>query len=300
MKLYNNAVKNPVGTSLIFIGIVLIGLMFYRQLPVDLYPDIDMSMISVMTSYPGAGSDDVEANVTRPLEDVLNSTENIKHITSRSRDGMSLIMLQFEFGTDMTEIMNDVRDKVDMIAGFLPDGVEDPMLLKFSSDMIPVMVLSATAKESTNAMYKILDDQIANPLNRIPGVGTVSISGAPQREIQVNVNPQKIEAYNIGIEQIAQIISAENINVPAGNFDVGTQTYLLRLEGEFARSNELNDIVVGSMGGRPVYLKDVATVKDTLENRVMENYTDGVRSASIVIQKQTGANTVSIANAVKE
>ena len=262
MKLYNNAVKNPVGTSLIFIGIVLIGLMFYRQLPIDLYPDIDMSMISVMTSYPGAGSDDVEANVTRPLEDVLNSTENIKHITSRSRDGMSLIMLQFEFGTDMTEIMNDVRDKVDMIAGFLPDGVEDPMLLKFSSDMIPVMVLSATAKESTNAMYKILDDQIANPLNRIPGVGTVSISGAPQREIQVNVNPQKIEAYNIGIEQIAQIISAENINVPAGNFDVGTQTYLLRLEGEFARSNELNDIVVGSMGGRPVYLKDVATVKD--------------------------------------
>lgn len=300
MKLYNNAVKNPVGTSLIFIGIVLIGLMFYRQLPIDLYPDIDMSMISVMTSYPGAGSDDVEANVTRPLEDVLNSTENIKHITSRSRDGMSLIMLQFEFGSNMTEIMNDVRDKVDMIAGFLPDGVEDPMLLKFSSDMIPVMVLSATAKESTNAMYKILDDQIANPLNRIPGVGTVSISGAPQREIQVNVNPQKIEAYNIGIEQIAQIISAENINVPAGNFDVGTQTYLLRLEGEFARSNELNDIVVGSMGGRPVYLKDVATVKDTLENRVMENYTNGVRSASIVIQKQTGANTVSIANAVKE
>ena len=300
MKLYESAVKSPVGTSLIFIGIVLIGLMFYRQLPIDLYPDIDMSMISVMTAYPGAGSDDVEANVTRPLEDILNSTENIKHITSRSRDGMSFIMLQFEFGTDMTEIMNDVRDKVDMVAGFLPDGIEDPMLLKFSSDMIPVMVLSATAKESTGALYKILDDQIANPLNRIPGVGTVSVSGAPERQIQVNVNPQKIEAYNIGIEQIAQKIAAENINVPAGNFDVGTQTYLLRLEGEFKRSNELNDIVVGSMGSKPVYLKDVATVKDTLENRIMENYTDGTRSASIVIQKQTGANTVSIANAVKQ
>lgn len=300
MKLYSNAVKSPVGTSLIFIGIVLIGMMFYRQLPIDLYPDIDMSMISVMTAYPGAGSDDVEANVTRPLEDVLNSTEGIKHITSKSRDGMSLIMLQFEFGSDMTEIMNDVRDKVDMIAGLLPDGVEDPMLLKFSSDMIPVMVLSATADESTGALYKILDDQIANPLNRIPGVGTVSVSGAPEREIQVNVNPQKIEAYNIGIEQIAQIISAENVNVPAGNFDVGSQTYMLRLEGEFGNSNELNDIVVGNMQGRPVYLKDVATVKDTLENRIMENYTDGMRSASIVIQKQTGANTVAIADAVKK
>ncbi len=300
MKLYNNAVKNPVGTSLIFIGVVLIGLMFYRQLPIDLYPDIDMSMISVMTAYPGAGADDVEANVTRPLEDVLNSTEGIKHITSRSRDGMSLIMLQFEFGSDMTEIMNDVRDKVDMISGFLPDGTEDPMLLKFSSDMIPVMVLSATAKESSGALYKILDDQVANPLNRIPGVGTVSVSGAPQREVQVNVNPQKLEAYNIGIEQIAQIIAAENLNVPAGNFDVGSQTYMLRLEGEFKRSNELNDIVVGNTQGRPVYLRDVATVKDTLQTRVMENYTNGERSASIVIQKQTGANTVAIANAIKK
>lgn len=300
MKLYNTAVKNPVGTSLIFIGVVLIGMLFYRQLPIDLYPEIDLSMISVMTAYPGAGSDDVEANVTRPLEDVLNSTEGIKHIISRSRDGMSLIMLQFEFGSDMTEIMNDVRDKVDMISGFLPDGTEDPMLLKFSSDMIPVMVLSATAKESSGALYKILDDQVANPLNRIPGVGTVSVSGAPQREIQVNVMPQKLEAYNIGIEQIAQIIAAENINVPAGNFDVGSQTYMLRLEGEFARSNELNDIVIGSTEGRPVYLRDVATVKDTLQTRVMENYTNGERSASIVIQKQTGSNTVAIANAVKK
>ena len=300
MKLYNNAVKNPVGTSLIFIGVVLIGMMFYRQLPIDLYPDIDMSMISVMTAYPGAGADDVEANVTRPLEDVLNSTEGIKHITSRSRDGMSMIMLQFEFGSDMTEIMNDVRDKVDMISGFLPDGTEDPMLLKFSSDMIPVMVLSATAKESSGALYKILDEQVANPLNRIPGVGTVSVSGAPQREVQINVMPQKLEAFNIGIEQIAQIIAAENINVPAGNFDVGSQTYMLRLEGEFKRSNDLNDIIVGSTQGRPVYLRDVATVKDTLQTRIMENYTNGERSASIVIQKQTGSNTVAIANAVKK
>ncbi len=299
MKPYETAVKNPVGTALIFIGVVLIGMMFYRQLPIDLYPNIDLNIVSVMTSYSGAGAEDVEANVTRPLEDVLNSTEKLKEITSQSKDGMSMIMLEFDFGTDMDEVMNDVRDKVDMIAGFLPEGTEDPLILKFSSDMIPVVVLSATAQESAAALYKILDEQVANPLNRISGVGTVSVSGAPQREVQVNVVPQKLEAYNLSLEQIAQVIATENVNVPAGNFDIGSQTYMLRLEGQFRNSRELNDIIVGNSQGKPIYLRDVAFVSDTLESRVQESYTNGARSATIVVQKQSGANTVAIADAVR-
>ncbi len=299
MKIYETAVKNPVGTSVIFIGVVLIGILFYRQLPIDLYPNIDLNIVSVMTSYSGAGAEDVEANVTRPLEDVLNTTEKLKEITSQSRDGMSMIMLEFDFGTDMDAVMNDVRDKVDMIAGFLPDGTEDPMILKFSSDMIPVVILSATAEESAGALYKILDEQVANPLNRVSGVGTVSVAGAPQREIQVNVIPDRLEAYHISLEQIAQVIAAENVNVPAGDFDIGTQTYMLRLEGEFSDSRELNDVVVGNNQGRAIYLRDVATVSDTLESRLQENYTNGRRSASIVVQKQSGANTVAIADAVR-
>jgi HAE1 family hydrophobic/amphiphilic exporter-1 len=208
MKPYETAVKNPVGTSLIFIGIVLIGLIFYFQLPVDLLPDIEVNVISVMTYYPGAGAEDVETNVTRPLEDLLNTAENLKHIISRSKDGISLILLQFEYGTNTDYAMNDVRDKLELASQFLPEGITDPMLLKFSADMMPVMTLSATADISSDAMYKILDDQVANPLNRIPGVGTVSISGAPQREIQINVAPQKLEAYRLSLEQIAQIIAA--------------------------------------------------------------------------------------------
>ncbi len=298
MKIYETAVKNPVGTSLIFIGVVLIGILFYRQLPIDLYPNIDLNIVSVMTSYSGAGAQDVEANVTRPLEDVLNTTEKLKEITSQSRDGLSMIMLEFDFGTDMDAVMNDVRDKVALVSGFLPDGTEDPIILKFSSDMIPVVVLSATAEESSGALYKILDEQVANPLNRISGVGTVSVGGAPQREIQINVVPSKLEAYNISLEQIAQVIAAENVNVPAGNFDIGSQTYMLRLEGEFKNSYDLNSIVIGNSMGRPVYLRDVAMVKDTLESRVQENYTNGRRSASLIVQKQSGANTVAIADAV--
>ncbi|HBX19506.1 efflux RND transporter permease subunit [Limibacterium fermenti] len=300
MKLYESSVKNPVGTSLIFIGIVLIGILFYRQLPIDLYPEMDLNIISVMTTYSGAGADDVEANVTRPLEDALNSTENLKELTSQSRDGMSLIILQFDYGVPIDNIMNDVRDKIEMIYSFLPEGTEKPIIMKFSSDMIPVMTLSATAKESSDALYKILDDQVANPLNRIPGVGTVSVTGAPQREIQVNIIPEKLEGYNLSLEQVAQVIAAENTNIPAGNFDIGSQTYMLRLEGEFDDSRELNNIIVGNSQGHAIYLRDVAVVKDTVENRVQENYTNGQRSASIVVQKQSGANTVAIAQAVKE
>ncbi len=300
MKIYETAVKSPVATSLIFIGIVLVGLMFFKQLPIDLLPEIDVNMVSVMTAYPGAGAEDVETNVTRPLEDVLNTTENIKKITSSSKDGISIIILEFNYGSDMMLIMNDVRDKLDLISSSMPDGSSDPMLLKFSTDMLPVMILSATAKESSDALYKILDDEIAAPLNRIPGVGTVSISGAPQREVQVNVFPEKLEAYNIPLEQIAQIIAAENVNIPAGDLNVGSQNYMLRLQGEIAESNELNNMVIGNSQGQSIYLKDVATVKDTVQSNVMESYTNGMRSASIMIQKQTGANTVDIANAVKE
>ncbi len=274
MKIYETAVKNPVGTSLIFIGIVLIGLMFYRQLPVDLLPELDVNMVSVMTAYPGAGAEDVETNITRPLEDALNSTENIKKITSSSKDGISVIMLEFNWGSDMITIMNDVRDKLDLISSSLPDGTSDPMLLKFSTDMVPVIVLSATANESADALYKILDDQIAGPLNRVPGVGTVSISGAPQREVQVNVIPEKLEAYQISLEQIAQKIAAENVNVPAGNLNVGSQTYMLRLQGEIAESNDLNNMVVGISQGQSIYLKDVAVVNDTVQSDIMESYTN--------------------------
>lgn len=299
MKLYQTAVKKPIGTSLIFIAMVIIGMMFYRQLPVDLYPNIDLNMISVMTTYSGAGSDDVEANVTRVLEDVLNSTENLKEISSQSKDGMSMITLQFDYGSDIDNIMLDVRDKIDMVKRFLPTGSESPIVLKFSSDMIPVVVLSATSEQSSDALYKILDDYVANPLNRIPGVGTVSVGGAPKREIQVNVIPQKLEAYNLPLEQVAQVISQENVNIPAGNFDIGSQTYLLRLEGEFKDSRKLNDIIVANRMGKSIRLTDVAIVKDTLQTRIQENYTDGKRSASIVVQKQSGANTVEIAQAVR-
>jgi len=301
MSLYEGAVKKPIMTSLCFLAVVIFGLFSLSRLPIDLYPDIDTNTIMVMTAYPGASASDIENNVTRPLENVLNSVSNLKHITSRSSENMSLITLEFEFGKEDIDVLtNDVRDKLDMVSSVLPDAVETPIIFKFSTDMIPIVLLSVQANESQSALYKILDDRVVNPLARIPGVGTVSISGAPQREIQVYCDPYKLEAYKLSIETISSIIGAENRNVPGGNFDVGNETYSLRVEGEFSDTRQLSDVVVGTYNGATIYLKDVAKVVDTVEERAQETYNNGVKGAMIVVQKQSGANSVDIAKKVQE
>lgn len=300
MSLYEGAVKKPIMTSLCFLAVVIFGLFSLSKLPIDLYPDIDTNSIMVMTAYPGASASDIENNVTRPLENTLNAVSNLKHITSRSSENMSLITLEFEFGNDIDVLTNDVRDKLDMVSSQLPDDVENPIIFKFSTDMIPIVLLSVQANESLAALYKILDDRVVNPLARIPGVGTVSISGAPKREIQVYCDPNKLEAYHLTIESISAVIGAENRNIPGGNFDIGSETYALRVEGEFDDSSQLNDIVVGTHNGANVFLRDVARVVDTVEERAQETYNNGVQGAMIVVQKQSGANSVEISKKVAE
>jgi HAE1 family hydrophobic/amphiphilic exporter-1 len=299
MSLYEGAVKKPIMTSLCFIAVVIFGLFSLNRLPVDLLPDIETNMIMVFTSYPGASASDIENNVSRPLENTLNTVSNLKHISSRSSENLSLIVLEFEFGYDIDVLTNDVRDKLDMVKSFLPDDVNDPVIFKFSTDMIPILLLSVQAEESQAALYKILDDGVANPLARIPGVGAVSIGGAPKREIYVYCDPNKLEAYNLTIEGISAIIGAENRNIPGGNFDIGNQTYSLRVKGEFEDAGQLNNIVVSTYNGANVYLRDVAEIEDTVEERAQETYNNGVKGAMVIVQKQSGANSVDIANKVR-
>ena len=298
MSLYEGSVKRPIMTSLVFLAVVIFGLFSLQKLPIDLYPDIETNTLMVMTAYPGASAADVENNVSRPMENVLNTVSNLKHITSKSRENISVITMEFEFGEDIDVLTNDVRDKLEMVKSSLPDDAESPIIFKFSTDMIPIVLLSVQAEQSLPALYKILDDGVANPLARIGGVGTVSISGAPQREVQVYVDPIRMEAYNLSIETVSAIIAAENKNIPGGNFDVGTETYAVRVEGEFKDAKQMEQIVVGSYDGKNIYLKDVARVVDSVEERAQLTYNNGVQGAMIVIQKQTGANSVQISDKV--
>lgn len=298
MSLYGGAVRRPIMTSLCFVAVVVLGLFSLSRLPIDLYPDIETNTLMVMTTYQGASAQDIEQNVTRPLENVLNSVSDLKHITSTSRENISVITLEFEYGNDIDVLTNDVRDKLDMISSAMPDDAETPVIFKFSTDMIPIVLLSVQASESTPGLYKILDDAVANPLARISGVGSVSISGAPKREIHIYVDPARLEAYGMSVEHVSQIVAAENRNIPGGVFDVGSDTYSLRVQGEFVSSDQMADIVLGSAQGRTIRLRDVARIDDSLEERAQTTYNNGQRGAMIIIQKQSGANSVDISNKV--
>lgn len=285
-------------TTLCFVAVAILGLFSLSTLPIDLYPDVENNTIMVMTTYQGASAQDIEQNVTRPLENALNAVNDLKHITSKSRENISVITLEFEYGKDIDVLTNDVRDKLDMVKSSLPDNAETPIIFKFSSDMVPIVMLSVKASESMPGLYKIVDDAVANPLARISGVGSVSISGAPKREIHIYVDPKRLEAYNLSIETISSIITAENRNIPGGSFDIGSDTYSLRVQGEFSSADQMRRIVVGSFNGKNVYLSDVATVDDSLEERAQQTYNDGEKGAMIVIQKQSGANSVEISSKV--
>lgn len=299
MNIYKSAVNNPISTIIVFVAIAVMGLFSLTRLGVDLMPDIETNAIMVMTAYGGASAEDIENNVTKPLENSLNGVDHLKHITSASKENISVITLEFEYGTDIDVATNDVRDKLDMVTT-LPDGVNTPIIFKFSTDMIPILIMGVTAEESMPGLYKILDDQVATPLARVSGVGTVSVSGIAQREIQVYCDPNKLEAYGLSIETISEAIAAANRSTPGGTFDVGSNTYSLRVDQEFDDPIEMLNIVVGHNGTAPVYLRDVARVQDTVEERTQETYNNSEKGGMIVVQKRSGANSVAVAQGVQE
>ena len=299
MSIYRTSVNHPVTTALVFLAFAILGVFSLTRLPVDNFPDIESNTIMVMSSYPGASAEDVENNLTKVLENSLNGVANLKNITSNSRENISVLTLEFEYGTDIEVATNDVRDKLSMVTQTMPDGASSPTIFKFSADDMPIMIMSATANQSVSALDKILDERVATPLARVTGVGTVSVNGAPQREIQIYCDPNKLEAYGLSIASIASVIAAENRNVPSGSIDIGSNTYTLRIKKEFGDPIELEDVVLGYVNGGVVYLRDVARVSDGLEEKSQESYTNGVRGAQIVIQKQSGYNTVNVIRGVK-
>ena len=228
MKIYESAVRKPISTILLFVGVMVFGLFSLMNLAVDQYPEIEIPQISVITMYPGAIAADIETNITRVLEDNLNTVSNLKKLTSKSQDNVSMITVEFEYGSDLNEGANEIRDVVSRVQSQLPDDIDYPTIFKFSTSMIPVMMIAVTAEESYPALNKILDDKLVNVLNRVDGVGAVSIIGAPEREVQVNVDPAKLEAYNLTVEQLGQIIAAENVNIPSGTIDVGNNTITIK------------------------------------------------------------------------
>ncbi|NCU34563.1 efflux RND transporter permease subunit [Candidatus Falkowbacteria bacterium] len=298
MSIYGSAVKKPITTIMVFLALIIFGVYSLVKLPVDMYPEIEFPAITVFTTYVGASASDIETNISRPIEDALNSIDNLKEITSQSRDNVSVVSLEFEYETDLSEAANDIRDAIGLVENMLPDAADKPTIFKFSSSMIPILMYAVTADESYEGLEKLLDDKVINPLNRVEGIGSVSLIGKPIREITIGVNPRKLEAYNITVEQIGDVLRSENMNMPAGSIKMGQMDYALRVEGEFKQSDFIKNIVLGNFNGQSIYLKDVATVRDSIKEMTIDERINGKQGVRLMVMKQSGANTVKIATNV--
>lgn len=299
MSIYKTAVNKPISTFMIFTVVIVMGLYSLSRIPVDLYPEIDPPFLSVMTTYAGANAADIETNITKKMEDALNRVDKVKEVTSTSSDNLSVITIEFSWGANLDEATNEVRDVLDRLYGQLPDGADRPIIFKFNTNMVPIVFYAVTAKESYPGIEKLLEEKIINPLNRIDGVGSVSMMGAPKRIVYVDADPKRLDAYNLTIEQIGNIIAAENLNMPSGNVKMGEMDYQLRIQGEFSDSRQLSSLVVGNANGVPVYLRDVATVRDSLKDVSLDEKINGQTGLRLFAMKQSGANTVKVARDIR-
>ncbi|MBN2453192.1 MAG: efflux RND transporter permease subunit [Candidatus Omnitrophica bacterium] len=303
MNLPEFGVKRPITNLMIFLAILIIALYSLTRLGIDLMPEIEPPMITVIAQYPGATSEDVETRVTEPLENQLATTPGVEKITSRSSEGAAVIRLKFVWGTNLDEATNDIRDRIELSKRFLPDipdEMDNPFIFKFNTAMVPVVFLGVTADQSYPDLYDLIDKRVGDPLRQIPGVGTVQLMGGLERQINVWIDRRKLEGYGFSILDIKNAIKRENVTQPVGNIKTGLTDYLLRLPGEFASPDDMDLVILGKRDDKLVYLKDVAKVEDSHREVTTVLRFDRKPALMMMVQKQTGTNTVEVAQLVKK
>ncbi len=300
MSIYKSAIEKPVTTALIFVAVIVIGIYSFLKLPIDQFPEMDPPYITVMTTYPGASASEMETNVTKIMENALTSVDHLKHITSQSKDNISVVTLELEWGSNMDEAVNDVRSFVDMAANNLPDNCAKPVIFKLSTSSMPICQYSITADETYAGLDKILNDEVVPQLNHIDGIGNISLSGAPDRYVYVNIDQQKLDAYGITLEQVGQVVSANNLNLSSGTIKMPQEQYQMQVRSEYIESSEIANLMVAmTPQGQQVFIRDIATVKDTIKDLSLDEKTNGREAVRLVIAKQTGANTVQVCRDVR-
>ncbi|MCM8792354.1 MAG: efflux RND transporter permease subunit [Candidatus Omnitrophica bacterium] len=303
MNLPDFGVKRPTTNLMIFSGILVIAFYCLSHLGVDLMPEIEPPVISVIASYPAASPEDVEIKVTEVLENQLATTPGLEKITSRSLEGVSIVSLKFSWGTNLDSASNDVRDRIEMAKRFLPaipEEMDNPYIFKFNTAMIPIIFIGITAEESYPQLYNLVDERIADPLRQIAGVGTVQLIGGLERQINILIDRARLEGYGFSILDIQNAIRQENITQPLGSLKSGMSSYLLRLPGEFNSPEELNLVILGKRDGKNIYLKDVARIEDSFKEITMLVRHNRKSGLMMMVQKQTGANTVAVVKQIKK
>ncbi|MBS4012662.1 MAG: efflux RND transporter permease subunit [Bacteroidetes bacterium] len=300
MKLPTLGVQHPVMTIMLFLGLFLFGALAYQMLPRDVLPDIEMPVLTVVTIYPGASAGDVEQQVTKVLETTLAGISNLTSITSQSKENVSFISLQFDWGSDLDEKANAARDMLEFGQRYLPAEAQKPILMRINSDLFPVVIYGINADESYNDLGRIVDQDISNALRRADGVGALLILGKIKKQLQVELDPFKLKAYNLSAAQVLAALKTENVSIPAGNMVVGFDDLAVTVPGEFLSIDDLENTPISSLTGTTIYLKDIATIKPGIRDKHEVARLDGLPGIGIFVQKQAGANTLEVVNAVRK
>jgi len=301
MFLSDLSIRQPVFATMMMVGLVVLGIFSYKDLSTDLFPDIDMPVVSVRTIYPGVSPETVETEVTRRIEEVVNPIEGVRHIMSTTTEGVSIVVIEFELGTDIHTAAQDVRSKVSALRRDFPDGVEEPVIDRLDPADMPILSLSVTSDRLTPKQITTLTEKtIKKRLENIDGVGSLMIVGGQRREIQVLLDPDRMKIYNLTIPEVVASLARENLEVPAGKIEHGPIDELVRIEGKFQNARQFEDLIVKNVRGVPIYLHQVAEVVDGHEEQRTLALVGQKRAIALEMRKQSGSNTVDVADAIKE
>lgn len=298
MKITDASVKNPVAIYMVYAAIVLFGLLAIFRLPRDLFPDIELPTLTVITVYPGANAEQVEKEVTNPLEIVLASTENIKKIQSFSKDNVSTISLQFNWGTDISEASANARDLIELVKYQLPREAQQPMIMKINSSVMPVVILGLQTSDESVNISELIDKVISPRLQHIDGVGSVMPIAQPEYEIAIEVDPLKAEKYGLSMDYISTLLKSLNLNIPAGSLKSGIWDINITLKGQVNSLENLENLPLNTYIGQVIRLKDIATVKKQIKEKDEIARTHQNRATALLIQKQSKANALQVYDAV--
>jgi HAE1 family hydrophobic/amphiphilic exporter-1 len=298
MKLSRFSVHRPIFTVMVTLIVAVLGGVSLIRLPIDLMPDITYPTLSISTDYENASPEEIEELITRPVEEAMSAVPGVEEVTSVSTEGTSNVRVTFGWGTDLDEAATDIRDRLDRIVSRLPDDVDRPRLWKFDLASFPILILGASSDLDPIQMRRIIDDQVKYRLERVRGVAVVDVWGGLDREIHVDIDPDRIKALNLSLDEIMSRIRSGNVNVPAGTIDRGNYEVMIRTPGAYASLRELEDTVVAVRGGVPVRLEEVASVKDAWERVTRIVRINGKPGIRLSVNKQSGTNTVEVARGV--
>ena len=298
MDIIRGSLKNPVARFMMAIGIILLGIIAFSNLAIDLFPDISYPIVSISTEYPGASPEDIEMSVTRRIEKRVSRIQNVRYVSSRSREGISNVNIEFYWGTDLDTAATDVQQSINQILDNLPDETKQPVIRKFDPSQSSVLILSVSGPMDEYRLRELAEDYIAPRLESQRGVASATVRGGKIREIQVELSRAKLEGTNLSIDKVAQAVKIAHMDLPGGSLKGELKQYSVRTVGRSAAFKDLEEIIVQQNNGVPVRIRDIGKVIDGFEDEEIDEHVNGVKGVTIGILKQVGGNTVSVVDNV--